>query len=113
MPIQKKLREYRKDSPLIQSDIAFLLGQPDCSAVSRFEQGLRKPGQDAYWVYHLLFDAPLPHLLQGHITGVQNVLKERINNLLWKLNNRPQSQNIHKRIAFLENVIERLNKSQV
>ncbi|MBS1619129.1 MAG: hypothetical protein JST76_11455 [Bacteroidetes bacterium] len=109
MPSPKNLCDYRKASPLTQIDIAFLLNLADCTTVSRFEQGLRKPGQDARWIYHILFAAPLPHLLEGHAIGIQNVLKERINNLLWELNNKPQSQNIRKRIAFLESVISRLS----
>lgn len=102
------LREYRKRSPLNQSDIAHLLQLPDTTSVSRYEQGLRKPGQDIKWLYHMLFNMPLPNLLGKAEQSIAYTLKERVQGLIQELLAKSSSQNINKRVSFLDSVISRL-----
>lgn len=110
MPIHKySLRRYRKSSPLSLSDVAFLMQLPDLSSLSRWEHGQRTPNSEVLFVYHQLFGVPLESLLDHGKDSMTTTLTERITHLLSDLQSRRSSQKVNSRIAFLENVLNRLN----
>jgi transcriptional regulator with XRE-family HTH domain len=57
------LRSHRKRSGLTQEDVAFLIGAQSPSQVSRHENGEREPDLRAALAYHIIYDAPMRHLL--------------------------------------------------
>jgi transcriptional regulator with XRE-family HTH domain len=110
MQIHKNsLRLARKDSPLNQSDIAFLLELPDFSNISRIEHGLRSPSNDVLFMYNLLFGTPIENLFDQQKMLHQKV-KERVQLLLADLRSHRQSQKVVSRIAFLESVLTKLSE---
>lgn len=102
------LRLYRKRSPLTQSDIAFLLGLPDDSNISRYEKGQREPTIELLLVYHLLFDTSIESFFEQHSHIIYQDLIKRIEDLIIDLKREEDNPKKTYRITFLEEVIKRL-----
>lgn len=110
MNMHKFLREHRKRSPLTQNDLGFLMGLDDYSNVSRWESGLRTPKPEVLVTYHVLFDVPMESLFEGRKGELAGELCPRIKLRLEELKAYPTSQNVRKRIFFLENALKRLSE---
>ena len=102
------LRLYRKRSPLTQSDIAYLLGLPDDSNISRYEKGQREPGIEFLLVYHLLFNATIESFFEYQSAEVRANLLQRIEALNIGLRKDGNNAKHLSKIKFLEQVISRL-----
>lgn len=102
------LRVFRKRSDLMQSDIGFLMNQPDYSNISRCEKGQRKPNIEMLLLYHLLFDVPIESLFERQKDALNEDLIIRIELLLKELKQVEQSPKVNSRIAFLASTLTRL-----
>lgn len=102
------LRIYRKHSPLTQADIAFLLGWPDYSNVSRCEKGLRVPSIDFLLVYHHLFNSSIELFFEHQSQQILSNLIERIEQLIEDIKKKDNVPKNSYRVKFLEEVITRL-----
>lgn len=107
--IPNYLRVYRKRTPLMQEEIAFLSDKPDTSNISRYEKGQRELTNEILLLYHHLFDTPIEYLLEPESKIIKERLINRIKELINELNNEEQItlKNTSK-IKFLEQVIIRL-----
>ncbi|MBK8484745.1 MAG: helix-turn-helix transcriptional regulator [Saprospiraceae bacterium] len=107
--IPNYLRVYRKRSPLMQEDLAFLGGLPDSSNISRYEKGQREPTKELLLVYHHIFDTSIELFFEPESRIIKENLIERIKELISELNKEEQItlKNTSK-IKFLEQVITRL-----
>lgn len=102
------LRACRKNSPLTQSDIAFLLQLSDESNISRWEQGQRSLNIDVLLFYHILFNTPIEHLIERYKRNTENTLCEKITSLVALLKKNGLNEKVSCRVTFLETVIKRL-----
>lgn len=102
------LRVFRKKTDITQSDIGFLLNQPDNIKICRYEQGERRPPMDMVLLYHLLFDVPVHSLFEIQRDNINEDLIVRIETLIKELKQREQSQRVKSRIAFLTGALTRL-----
>lgn len=104
------LRQYRKLTDITQSDIGFLLNQPDNIKICRYEQGERKPPMDMILLYHLLFNVPVDSLFEIQKDNLNEDLIVRINSLIHELKQHEPSQRVRNRIEFLTNALTRLTQ---
>lgn len=102
------LRLYRKRTPLTQEDVAFLMGFPDYSNVSRYEKSQRTPSIEFLLVYHHLFNTPVEEFFEQHSQGVIVSLTRRIDDKLFDLKKENDPEKNSSRINFLETVLIRL-----
>ena len=102
------LRLFRKRSPLSQEDVAFLMGFPDISNVSRYEKSQRAPSIEFLLVYHHLFNTPIESFFEHHSEGVILELSSKIDDLIFELNKENDSVKNGPRINFLEEALNRL-----
>lgn len=111
MPMQHNyLRMHRKKSRLLQSDIAFLLQLEDVSNISRWEAGDRKPKMDALMTYHLLFDIRIDSLYERQKGRYEELLIDRLKQLLQSLESAKPSQRTGTRVAFIKEALARLQQ---
>lgn len=99
------LRVYRRKTPLTQSDIAFLLNLQDYSNISRYENGKRVPSIDLLIMYHFLFRVPIEKFFEEKSLSLTSNLKERIKDLIAKLESDPGIPNNLERVKYLQNVL--------
>lgn len=71
------IRMYRKQRGLSQDELAFLLGWKSGSAVSRLEQGRRKPPLEILLAMEAIFGIPIRELFAGRFQKVESAVKER------------------------------------
>lgn len=102
------LRTFRKRTDLTQSDIGFLLNQPDNASICRYEQGERKPPMEMVLLYHLLFDVPVHSLFEVQRDNINEDVIMRIGQLLDQLKKQHQSQRVRGRVEFLTAALARL-----
>jgi transcriptional regulator with XRE-family HTH domain len=103
------LRQYRRQTRLNQSDIAFLIGNGDTSIISRWEQGQRTPSVLMLVLYHLLFEIPVSAHIQSSKDEYVETIKERIRLLIENLKTKRSSQKNVARISFLAETLTRLS----
>jgi transcriptional regulator with XRE-family HTH domain len=109
MPNDKNyLRAFRKRTDITQSDIGFLMDQPDKVSICRYEQGERKPPLEMALLYHLLFDAPIHSLFEIQKDNLNEDLIIRIGLLINELKQQSPSQRVKSRIIFLTSALNRL-----
>ncbi|MCG3165540.1 MAG: hypothetical protein POELPBGB_01308 [Bacteroidia bacterium] len=85
-----KLRSHRKQTPIMQSDIAFLLGFKDTTNVCKFEKGNRSPHLEIILLYNLLFEAPA----LAYFNAQRNTLKQQVLNKIPDLINLIEKEQI-------------------
>jgi transcriptional regulator with XRE-family HTH domain len=102
------LRAFRKRTDLKQSDISFLLNQPDYSSISRCEKGHRNPSIEILLLYHLLFNVPIDSLFERQKDDLNEDLIVRIDLLIKELQQLEPSRKVNGRIAFLASTLTRL-----
>lgn len=105
------LKVYRKRTPMMQEEMAFLSDKPDTTNISRSEKGQREPSNETLLVYHFMFDTPIELLLGPESRIVKERLLHRIKELIIELRKEEQItlKNTSK-ITFLEQTFIRLNK---
>lgn len=103
------LQVFRKRSPLMQEDIAFLYGQPDSAKISRYEKGQREPTKEVLLLYHHLFNISIESFFEPESRLIKESLINRIIDLIRELRKEEQItlKNTSK-IKFLEQVLIRL-----
>lgn len=104
------LRLHRKRTPLTQADIAYLMGLPDYSNISRCEKGQREPSVELLIGYHLLFDTSIESFFEQHAVIILLNLNKRIEYLISELKKQEDLPKNSSRIRFLEEVLTRLTK---
>ena len=102
------LRAFRKRTAITQTDIGFLLNQPDTISICRYEQGERKPPMEMILLYHLLFDVPVHTLFEIQKDNLNEDVIMRLEQLINNLKLREPSQRVNSRIAFLTATLKRL-----
>lgn len=111
MQIQHQhLRMFRKRTPLLQCDIAYLLSMREDSSISRWEKGERQPAIDMLLIYHLLFDIPMEHVFESQKLGLLDTVKARIRPLIERLQGSASDPKVGERIAFLQSALTRLQQ---
>lgn len=103
------LRNHRKQHPLTQPDVAFLLNLKDGSTLSRFENGNRPISIDVILAYHLLFDTTLGSFFADHRDTVKNRICSRIRPLINQLEQENGLLRPDRRISYLKQTLTRLN----
>jgi transcriptional regulator with XRE-family HTH domain len=103
------LKVFRRRSPLMLEDIAFLLNLTDYSNISRYEKGQRTPTLELLLAYHFLFDTTIESFFELESRIIKQSFIERVKELLAELKKEEQItlKNTTK-IKFLEQVITRL-----
>jgi len=72
------IRMLRKQKGLSQDELAFLLGWKSGSAVSRLEQGRRKPSLETLLALEAIFGIPVRELYAGRFQKVEGAVRERV-----------------------------------
>lgn len=102
------IRLYRKRSPLILSDIAYLLKLSDYSNLSRYEKNERTPSMELLLAYHHLFNTSIESFYEPLSQAVLAMLTEQIKLLIDKLKNEETVPNVVSRVEFLKQALIRL-----
>ena len=107
--IPNYLRVYRKRSPLMLEDLAFLSELPDSSNISRYEKGQRDPTKEILFMYHHVFDTSIESFFEQESKIIKERLIIRAKELITELSKEQQItlKNTSK-IKFLKQVIIRL-----
>lgn len=106
------LKSIRKKSPLVQSDVAFLVGISGKSSISRFEKGQKAPNMLCLISYRLLFDCPIELLYEPLFVGTKAIFINRVRQLIIKLEEDDHQKN-SRSIHFLKLVIIRLTSDDI
>ena len=106
------LRLHRKKSSLTQADIAFLMGIPDYSNISRCENGQRAANIELLLVYHHLFEVSIETFYRQHSEVIAEKILPRLIQLTEDLKSKEKVPKNLSRVRFLERVITRLSNSQ-
>lgn len=106
------LRLYRKRSSLTQADIAYLMGMPGYSNISRCENGQRAASIELLLVYHHLFEASIETFYRQHSETTAKKILPRLIQLTEGLKGEKKTPKNLSRIRFLERVITRLSSNQ-
>jgi transcriptional regulator with XRE-family HTH domain len=104
------LREYRKKTPVSQSDIAFLLEKKDSVILSRRERGLRAPSLEIVFLYHMLFDTPILTFFEEQWQFMREKILLKLQERIDELRKRKSTAKIKRRVVFLTEVLTRLSK---
>jgi transcriptional regulator with XRE-family HTH domain len=102
------LRVVRKRTQLTQIDIASILRLPDIANVSRWEQGLKRPGVEVLLAYHLLFNVPIEALFERQKHELRQILIPRVHDRIAHLKTLGNDPKVTSRMAFLASVSDRL-----
>lgn len=100
------LRYHRKRIRLSQKEVAFLLGSSDDGKVSRHERFDRRPSVRAVLAYEVLFGVPTRDLFAGYFDKVERVTLGRVELLIGRLGQQPQSRVTMQKIAVLRRLLE-------
>ncbi|HEY0262614.1 MAG TPA: helix-turn-helix transcriptional regulator [Chitinophagales bacterium] len=103
------LRMYRKQSNLMQADIAYILGLPNYTRISRWEQGHRHPPLKMLIGYTLLFGVPIEALYKRQKTELLTEMIDRASRQMKKLQDSQPDNKTRKRIVFLQALLNRLD----
>ena len=110
-PLTNYIRTFRRRSGLSQGDVAALLGLKNDTTVSRYEAGEFLPSLEGALTLSLLFDVLIADLFGGEVREAGAVLRERISSLIATLPDPEVSPQSRRKIAFLAEVMERLDVS--
>lgn len=102
------LRTHRKRAGLSQDEVAFLLGGECGTRVTRHEGMQRTPSLHAALGYALLFGVPLSDLFAGEYEKVEACIRERLPELLVRLEKESPSRAPSRRVRFFSSLRERL-----
>lgn len=111
-PIYHKLRIYRRGSPLVQDDIAVLLGKYNATQISRHETNPVHPQIELGLLYEILFDVPIATLFSEQKQSLVNLLKRRIPNILHELACLDMSESVNLKMDCLHKILLALNQNK-
>jgi transcriptional regulator with XRE-family HTH domain len=103
------LRSHRKRSGLTQEDVAVLIGARSPSQVSRQESGEREPDLHAALAYHIIYDAPMRHLLPKPYRDIAQQVHTRAEALAARLKEQPDGLHLGHRIEHLRQMAGRIS----
>jgi transcriptional regulator with XRE-family HTH domain len=72
------IRMLRKQRGLSQDELAFLLGWKSGSAVSRLENGRRKPSLETLLTMEVIFGIQIREFYAGRFQKVEDAVRERV-----------------------------------
>ncbi|MCG3198814.1 MAG: helix-turn-helix transcriptional regulator [Candidatus Omnitrophica bacterium] len=87
-PLHNYLRAFRRGAGLTQKEVAFLLGLPTASQVSRLEHAVREPNLKILLALELLFRTPGRRLFAGVQDDVERRTQGRARRLLARMERR-------------------------
>lgn len=103
------LRDHRRQHPLTQADVAFLLNLEKASSISRFENGNRPLSIDVVLAYHLLFETQLGSLFADYRETIRSRIASRIPALIKLIDTDEVAGRSEARITYLKSTLTRLN----
>lgn len=101
------LKPYRKKSNLTQDDIAFILKKQKAS-ISRYEKGQRIAPLSLIILYKVIFNVSLEKLFRDRYRSLILQLLERSKELITILKNDSHAFRAQDRIAFLQDIVDRI-----
>lgn len=104
-PLKIYLRTYRKRAGLSQKDIAFLIDVKSRSTVAKHETDGSVPTLDSLICYELLFGILVRDLFDGHYRDVADLFRERVNALLYLLEEKSLNAERRRKIGALKRVL--------
>lgn len=107
--IHHQLQGFRKQHRITQSDVAYLLNYKNSAHICRSETGERSPTIDIILTYHLLFDTQLGSFFADRRATIKNRIVSRIKPLIAQIEHEQIKSANQGRIAFLKDVLVRLN----
>lgn len=106
------LRTYRKETPLILSDVACLLGLKDNTLLCKSEKGHRQPSLDMVLGYHILFVTPLLSYFDALRADLKKEMEQRIPPLIENLKGKFLSERANERVEYLQTLLTRLSNEK-
>lgn len=86
------LRRYRKRGALTQEEIAFLLGSPCGTSVSRHERAARPPSLETALAYQAIFGVPIHELFPRDYREAAAAVQDRAHKLARSLDRQRNSR---------------------
>jgi len=97
---------FRRSAGLSQKEVAYLLGVPHPSQISRMERSVREPSLSTLLAYELLFQTPGRRLFAGVLEEVDKRMTGRAKRLLARLNQATTDARLARKRETLKAVIE-------
>ena len=111
MKLKTNLTLCRKESPLLQQDVAQLL-KIDTGLFSRYEKGRRPPTLDFILGFHILFGASMKDIYTDRYMLLQDTIITRSVTLIEQLETEQSSKRTNSRIAYLKHIVNGLNNTK-
>ena len=97
---------FRRSAGLTQKEVAYLLGVPHPSQISRMERSVRDPNLQTLLAYELLFRTPARRLFAGVQEEVDKRTTGRAKRLLSRLNKIAANAQVDRKRETLQALIE-------
>lgn len=107
MKNKTNLKTYRRKTPLLQQDIAYLL-KIDNGQYNRIEKGSRPPTLDVILLFHLL-GVSVNHVFSYDLKALKDTISTQSQKLIEQLKTE-QSPRINNRISYLSSFVKHLSK---
>lgn len=108
-PINHQLRNYRRNSPFTQQDIAELLGNQDAIQISRHETSKIHPQIQIMLLYHILYKISFGDFFRIEKNALIKRLQIRIPNIIDEWKCLDMNDVIAKKIGCLQEVLQDIN----
>lgn len=102
---------YRKKRGFSEREVAQLLGVAYWSTVSRYENGVRRPGLTAILILEIVYGEDARKLFEGIYESVVPVIRERAQQLLREIETQPRTLAIKRKKESLADIISREDKN--
>lgn len=109
MKNKTNLKMYRRQTPLLQQDIAYLL-KIDNGQYNRIEKGNRPLTLDVILIFHLL-GVSVNHLFSYELKALKDTISTQSQKLIEQLKTE-QSPRINNRIAYLLSLVKHISKTE-
>ena len=96
------LKTYRKNSGLLQREVAYLLGCGSSSKISLYERSNSMPMLETVFGCEVLFGASAQDLFMGCRGRVQRRVMRRVRELLKRLNKQTRDPQLVRKVEFLQ-----------
>ncbi len=108
MKNKTNLKEYRRETPLLQQDIAFLLNM-DNGRYCRIEKGKRPPTLDVILIFHILSGTKIS-IFNNDYQSLEKQIITRSLELVEQLKTEQHPNRTDNRIAYLEQLVKDMEK---
>jgi transcriptional regulator with XRE-family HTH domain len=105
-PLTTYLRMYRRQTGLVQDDVAYLLGVVTGATVSRHESAERIPLLETALAYEVILGVAASELYEGELRRVEKGIRLRARGLRLRLERRPKCPELVRRIAYVRLIEE-------